>query len=78
MKVEDALGEKVAALRAIKIQPRRVVIIACACNFLRNFSRARRKLLTKLHSLKAPLLSFPMFSIVVANEIWWQFVHAIC
>ena len=59
MKVEDSLGWAIK-LRAIKIhainiQPRRVRKIALACNFLSNFSRATRKLLTKLHSLKAPL-----------------------
>ena len=39
----------------IKIQHPQVGIIALACNFPCNFSRATRKLLTKLHSLKAPL-----------------------
>ena len=41
-------------LRAIKIQSRRVEIIALACNFPGNFSCATMKFLTKLHSLKAP------------------------
>ena len=45
----------VMKIHAIKIQTRRVEIIALACNFPGNFSCATRKFLTKLHSLKAPL-----------------------
>ena len=57
MKVEQTLGKKLRAIKihAIKIQSRRVEIIALACNFPGNFSCATRKFLTKLHSLKAPL-----------------------
>ena len=57
MKVEQTLGKKLRAIKihAIKIQTRRVEIIALACNFPGNFYCATRKFLTKLLSLKAPL-----------------------